>query len=419
MPLAHYLQIRSEKSLTILLLFISGLTRVAIFSSLPFLSLIVADKTDASITTIGAITGISSLTFGLISPFGGKISDKFGHVQMMIGTAIIISILFFSLIFAVDAVYYFTVVLLIGACLAFFDPATLAALSEVVSSKHKTRIFSRRCVCVNTGVFLGPVFGSILIEKSRLIFFILPCAIFAVTAALLTANYSIDRAFFDRNSSNIFYVNREENIRKIIAKLKFPKLFFETGTAVRRSVFVYTTISFMFSCTYTQLTSTFPLYLRSGDFLSSFYGVLLSFGALLAIITQFAFPKITKFYSLNRNLEVGSIFVGLGTVFLFLSSSAIYIALSVTLIAIGEALFSVAVVVLVEKELTQHNYGIGFGIFSMSSLGFFAGALLSAWLVDRLGFRTASWILAPLPLLACYVSNFFLRPAQVETPLLE
>src|SRR5262249_47832206 len=160
---------------------------VALFMSIPFLSVILLDFPGMTPAKIGFIIGISHLCSVFFGFVGGGVADYIGR-----GRVLAVSLLGLVLVFAGFAVARAPIHLFIlnglnGFCRALFGPASEAFVSEVTRPEERARVFGYRYAAGNIGYTISPALGALLTQVGR-------GASFGVSALIFLAYWLIFEA---------------------------------------------------------------------------------------------------------------------------------------------------------------------------------------------------------------------------------
>ncbi|AUJ28878.1 MAG: MFS transporter [Liquorilactobacillus hordei] len=157
---------------------------MAFSEAIPFLSLYIAQLGNFTEAQVGLYTGLSYaasyIVVIIVSPFWGKIADKYGRKPMLIRTSFGMAIVI-SLIGCATSVWQIIILRMFQGFFDGYSPSAIALISAETPQKQKTRIIATLSTGYILGGLLGPIFGGLLgtIFSYRIIFlltgFILLC----------------------------------------------------------------------------------------------------------------------------------------------------------------------------------------------------------------------------------------------------
>lgn len=157
---------------------------MAFSEAIPFLSLYIAQLGNFTEAQVGLYTGLSYaasyIVVIIVSPFWGKIADKYGRKPMLIRTSFGMAIVI-SLIGCATSVWQIIILRMFQGFFDGYSPSAIALISAETPQKQKTKIIATLSTGYILGGLLGPIFGGLLgtIFSYRIIFlltgFILLC----------------------------------------------------------------------------------------------------------------------------------------------------------------------------------------------------------------------------------------------------
>lgn len=148
---------------------------MAFSEAIPFLSLYIAQLGNFTEAQVGLYTGLSYaasyIVVIIVSPFWGKIADKYGRKPMLIRTSFGMAIVI-SLIGCATSVWQIIILRMFQGFFDGYSPSAIALISAETPQKQKTRIIATLSTGYILGGLLGPIFGGLLgtIFSYRIIF---------------------------------------------------------------------------------------------------------------------------------------------------------------------------------------------------------------------------------------------------------
>src|SRR5215208_4005782 len=168
------------------LLFVTNLINRAGMMVLPFLVIYLTRELGFSVGRAGFIFAVYGATAILAGPIEGKLSDRIGALPIMRASLISsgISLLLFPFAKTFASVVAITVVW--AACSEIYRPASLAAITHVVSVAQRKPAFALNRLAINLGMSIGPALGGFLATVSFRAMFVVDALTTLIAGAVLT-----------------------------------------------------------------------------------------------------------------------------------------------------------------------------------------------------------------------------------------
>src|SRR3954471_5752859 len=170
-------------------LFATNLVNRAGMMVLPFLVIYLTRELGFSVARAGLIFAVYGATAIVAGPISGKLSDRIGALPIMrvsllsSGTALLL----FPLARSFAAVVAVTV--LWDACAEVFRPASLAAITHVVTAEQRKPAFALNRLAINLGMSIGPALGGFLATVSFRSMFLVDSATTLIAGTVLTVTH--------------------------------------------------------------------------------------------------------------------------------------------------------------------------------------------------------------------------------------
>lgn len=185
------------------------------FTSVALLSLVL--KTTGSATLAGLVLAAQTLPFALVSPFAGVIVDRIDRKTVMITADVVRAVLALGLLAArsEETIWIaFVILVVLSVFSAFFEPASSAALPNVVGVRDLAR----------ANVLMGSAWGTMLVVGAALgglvsstlgndAAFIGDAASFAVSALLLVR---VKASFHEKAPSRDLRITIVDDVRETV-----------------------------------------------------------------------------------------------------------------------------------------------------------------------------------------------------------
>jgi MFS family permease len=151
----------------------------------PFFSLYITQHFNVSMTQIGLLFGLWSISSMVSSMIGGVLTDKFERKKMIV-YGLVISATSSILMGLVDDLRLFAVIIvLVGLLAEAGGPVQSAMVADLLPEEKRTEGFGVLRVLSNIAWVIGPAVGGLLVGISYLLLFILDAISSAKTAGIV------------------------------------------------------------------------------------------------------------------------------------------------------------------------------------------------------------------------------------------
>lgn len=327
-----------------------------------FLTLYLTQELGFSMGDAGIIAGCYGVGSLIGSYIGGILTDKIGYYRIVLGSQILVGLLFLILLSFTDFYVLCGMVMLTSAVGDSYRPASMTAISAYSKPENHTRSLSLYRLAINLGFAGGAGAAGVLAQHFGYHWLFIMDGVTCITSAILFGLFLKNIAPSDSN----------------------PKE--DTTAPPERSVFADTWyIFFLFfllfnSIAFVQLFSAFPVFCR--DVLSMTegqIGVLMTMNGLLLVVIEMPIVH----YLVNKKADMesiiwGVILIGLGylgfNLFGFYYWVAVYY---MVMISLGEILNFPFANSLAMARSTVRNRGQYMGLYSML---WSASSILGPWI---------------------------------------
>ena len=357
----------------------------------PFLSVYLGTVIGFDITEVGWIMSAYGIGSMMGSLLGGKLTDHFGHLRVMVGSLILSSFAFLGLLYLSSFYQWLGFIMLATMITDSFRPANFVAMDVYSTEENKTRSISLVRLMINLGVGIGPLVGGYLAVKYGYNWLFVIDAVTCVLAAI----FLYAKLGHTDNRSDLR--DKREVIKKDegdVAKGKSP--YTDWPYLLYMSFLLLSTLSFA------QLIFTLPYFLKTQlGFDEDIIGKVLGINGI--IIFFFEMPMI--YYLENRVrpkvlIAIGAIMVGLSYLVLVgvgtYSLTVIYgvLLISILLITFGEIINFPYVNVKALAMADENNKGEYIGLYTMVwPISMIAASPIGFNVADKFGWD-ALWMLA-------------------------
>lgn len=330
------------------LLFATNLVNRAGMMVLPFLVVYLTKELHFSAAQAGlafAIYGAAAIGAG---PLSGRLSDKIGALPIMRASLLMsgVVVLLYPLARTVAAVYFATFGW--AATSELFRPASLAAITHVVSAEQRKAAYAVNRLAINLGMSIGPALGGFLATVSFKSMFIVDggTTILAALVLMLTR--------WSAPTGGSHYAT--------------PKHQGETKAILRnRKLLVFLFAEFLVAVVFYQHESTLSLFLvNTLNFSPAFYGALFTINTLLIVALEVPINQATSHWPPAWPLLAGCILFALGFGGLAIVASATGVLVTVVLWTFGEMMLFPAMAAYLGDIAPAVQRGAYMGAYSMS-----------------------------------------------------
>lgn len=357
--------------LSVCLLAGTFLSRLALFITLPFLTIHIMNKLGASPTVTGLIVGAGPLC-GILSAFlMGYISDKFGRRKIMEFSLITWSLAFVGFAYSNSLWQFLICNMLYGASRSSFESVATALLSDVTVEENKKRVFHYRYFFINLAACGAPLIGLQLILKN-------PSLGFCITGAVYFLYYLALRYFMDRYHVHI----KNDDADKIT--------FAGTMNVIRNdhALLLFLLGNIFMLLGFCQLETNVPQYLNQtfGKYGIKLYSYFMVVNGVTIVSFQLLINRWTKNMDLVKVTNVGFLISAIGMAVMgIFADIPNWFLISMFIMSIGEILVFSNSYVLIDKLGPSHLKGSYFGAVECCHLGFVLGPVLGGFVMEQVG----------------------------------
>lgn len=368
----------------------TGLSRAALFITLPFLSIYISDHFGVSAEVTGLIMGLGPLC-GIICAFlMGYISDQFGRKTILQVSLFFWAIAFLGYSWANQLWMIAVLHMIYGASRASFEAVATALLTDVTVHELRKKVFHLRYYAINIGACIGPPIGSwLILQKGAQGFWITSSVYFL---------YFFAFQFFIRTFRK--QLGKSETGA---SKIKFSEVM--KILAKDNAVFLFILANILMIVGFAQFETTLPQFLKNvhGTYGIKCFAAISFTNAITIVLFQFPLANFMKNISVVRQIIIGYILFSIGCMSMALFTAVpIWMTLSMFVFTFGEMLTFSNSYVWIDRISPANMKGTYFGLTELNTLGFVVGPFLGGWIMEH---YNASWMFVILGSLA-WISIF-------------
>lgn len=346
---------------------------------------------------IGFLMFVYSFMQFFLSPYWGRLSDRYGRRPVLLTTIFGQGLAFMIAAFAPSYFILLVSRIFAGAFSANISTAN-AYMADVTSKEERAKGMGLIGAAFGLGFVFGPAIGGISISYGYYIpSLIAGCLAFAnflwAYKILREPDRSVDERAQNRRRLSV------EGINKILSQPKF---------------FVPILSFFLITFAFVQLEITFGLFVLDQFQMDERQaGLLLAFlGVVMAIVQGGLLGKILKFVSEENLVLMGCGFIVLALGSLFFLDQVSVLIVSLVVLAFGYSLANPCLSAITSKSARSENQGTVLGVYqSGASLARVLGPLAAGFLYDS-GRRLPFFAGASIVLLAGLVFTFHARKSD-------
>ncbi len=387
-------------------LFIDHLGGALIF---PFFTLYVTRKFGVSMTEVGVLFGVFSLSSVVGSTLGGALADRFGRKALLIFGLLVSA--FTSLAMGlVETFDQFIVAALIAGLFADVGwPAAQAMVADLLRPQKLAGGFGLIRIAANLSVTIGPAIGGLLAARSYTLLFVFDAISSTITAFVVFL-------FLRETKPRLREDQPQETVVETIAGY---------SRVLRNSAFVlFMLASIMMATVYSQMNTTLAPYLRDQHGVTEQgFGFIMTLNAAMVVLLQLWITRRTTGYRPMTMMALGTLLYGVGFAMFGLAPTYPLFLAAMAVITIGEMVSVPVAQVLVADfapEDMRARYMAAYGF--TWTIAFALGPMLGGLMLDN---YNPHWLWYATGLLGLLTAGIFMllergdrvEPAAVEEPV--
>jgi MFS family permease len=378
------------------LLFATNLINRAGMMVLPFLVLYLTRELGFSVARAGFVFAVYGATAIVAGPIAGKLSDRIGALPIMRASLISsgIALLLFPLAKSYAAVIAITI--LWAGCAELFRPASLAAITHVVSPAQRKSAYALNRLAINLGMSIGPALGGFLAAVSFRAMFVVDALTTLIAGAVLAlTNWRLATGGQSAQPDDDTHLE----VRSILRD---------------RRLAIFLLASVMVGIVFFQHESALPLYMVQYLHMSpAFYGTLFTINTLLIVALEVPLNSATSRWPNTWSLVAGCLLFAIGFGALAFVSSATGVLAMVVVWTFGEMMLFPAMAAHLGEIAPDSLRGTYMGAYSMSlSVALTLGPWLGTQLLATTGAVGVWSVMFALGALAAVLMVYAAPPHQ-------
>lgn len=346
----------------------SFFTRASISMIWPFVTVIIRDRLDVSLTTAALLITIQSVSSLLSTLIVSSLMDRFGRKMLVVYSLIGSTLSLIALAGANTLEQWVILMAVYGAFLPVFNIGVTTMVADIVEPENRSPAYALIRMIGNAGIAIGPVLGGTLatLMSFEAVYYTIAFAYAVLTVFTLIM---IQETIPDQSQSTSESGSSSKQ---------------GYGYILRDTVFVGMFCMFMLVMFgNTQIFVLLPVYAKENfGMIESEYSLLLTLNALLVVLFQYGVSKIFDRYNELPVMAFAALLyaIGLGTVAIGYDLTTF--AISMVIVTMGELLIMPTTLTFVANiaptELRARYMGIlGLGWPLAAGIGPVIGGFLS------------------------------------------
>jgi MFS family permease len=352
----------------ILGLFIDRLGGALVF---PFLTLYITREFGISMTQLGLLIGLFSITNLVGNTLGGALADRWGRKGTLIFGLIVSALSSLIMGWADSFMLLSASLIIVGLFANMGGPAAQAMIADLLPEEKRAQGFGILRVVANLAVAIGPAIGGVLAVRSYLILFVADAITSVFTAAL---------AFFilqETKPSSPASARRETLVETLQGY----------SVALRDRPFTaFILIGMFVGVVAMQMGTSLSVYLRDVHGVSDQrFGYIMTLNASMVVLLQFYVTRRIQAFRPLWMTALGSALYGLGyTLYGFVSHYILFLA-AMVVVTTGEMIFVPTAQALAAGMAPEDMRGRYMGLYGLSwAIPGMVGPLAAGLIMDNL-----------------------------------
>ncbi|MGB8251644.1 MAG: MFS transporter [Anaerolineaceae bacterium] len=367
----------------------------------PFFALFISKKFGASMTEVGFLFTLFTISGFIGSTIGGALTDRLGRKSMLMYNLITSALFNLAMGFAPSLSFCYGVALIGGVISSAGGPAGQAMIADLVPEEKRAGAFGIFRVVFNTAVAIGVAIGGLVATHSYLVLFITDAVVSTICAVLVY--------IFLKETKPATEPGREkESLTATFAGY--------LDVLKDKAYMLFLTAAFLGWLVAQNFSTTLGVFLRDVKGIpESGYGMLISMNAVIVILVQIPLSRRIEKFKPMVMMAIGSGLFAIGYLsFGFTNSYALY-ALAMVVITVGELIFEPVRQASVASFALEQMRGRYMAIEGHSiSIAYAVGPLLAGRIFDS---GSPNWLWYSAGMIGVVSVLMFLMLARKKNPV--
>lgn len=342
----------------------------------PFYALYLTQKFGISMTEVGGLFALFSVSGFVGSGLGGALTDRLGRKGVLIFSLIMssFSALVMGMVNSLAAFALLSVV--VGVLGSVGGPAHDAVVADLLPAERRAEGYGIIRVVFNMSVVIGPAIGGFLASRSYLALFITDAVISLIAALIVQFSLPETKPAPHPDA-------QPETV---------AQTFGGYGRVFRDGLFMaFVFVTFLEVIVYMNMNTTLGVYLRDVHNVPLVkYGWIISLNAIMVVLFQFGITRALRNQKPMLMMAAGTALYAIGFAMYGFVNTYLMFLLAMVVITIGEMVVSPFSQALVAQFAPEEMRGRYMAVFGLSwGAGFAVGPALAGLVLDNLN---PSWL---------------------------
>ncbi len=326
---------------------------------------------------LGIIIAVFALTGGLLQPFVGGLSDRYGKKGFLMAGLFLFGITGYTYTLAASVSDLILIRILHGAGSAMILPMAMAYISELSVGKTGKHMGMLN-IAIFAGIGGGPLLGGLFLDTWGRNSGFYAMGLLSILSVILVG------AVLPRQKSKARIQKKDSMARVFGRMLKNRRVMGILLSRTATMIIIVPTFAFLPILMMRHMTAS-----------GTEIGLVIATRTLLSAFFQVPFGSLADRWNKNGLLFIGAMLVSFAMMAVPFAPSLSILLLLFALIGLGEAISWPALGALAAMEGPVYGHGAMMGIFNMAiNLGLFIGAMGVGAVVDVLGIAWAFYMVS-------------------------
>ncbi len=300
--------------------------RLGGFMLYPFFALYLTEKFNISMSTVGLVLALFSVSGFIGSALGGALADRVGRKGVIIASLLLSSLSALGMGLAPTLVFFILISVIVGTLSSIGGPAEEAVVADLLPADKRAEGYGIIRVVFNVAVIIAPPIAGLLITRSYLTLFIVDAVISVIAAGIVFLALPETKPQGHAES-------KPETMKQTFAG--YARVLKDTPFVL------FIGVGVLMCLVYMNMNTTLGVFLRDHRGLKEIgYGTLLSINAIMVVVLQFWITHKLEKYKPMLMLAIGTFLYAIGfSMYGFVQGFVLFVT-AMVIITIGEMVVS-------------------------------------------------------------------------------
>lgn len=343
--------------------------RLGGFMLYPFFALYLTKKFGISMSTVGILFAVFSISGMIGGALGGGLADRIGRKWVVFASLLLSSLSALGMGFAPTLAVFVAVSVIVGTLGSIGGPAEEAVVADLLPPEKRAEGYGIIRMVFNIAVIIAPPIAGLLVTNSYLTLFIVDAVISVIAASI------------------VFFALPETKPK--LTTDEMPETMSQTFSGYVRVLkdvpfLLFIGVTVLMTLVYLNMNTTLGVFLRDHRGLPEIgYGTLLSINAIMVVVMQFWIThKLEKFKPFLM-MAVGCFLYAVGFAMYGFVADFMFFVFAMVIITIGEMVVSPFIQSLVAGFAPEDMRGRYMAVSGLSwSIAYMVGPYFAGLLLD-------------------------------------